>query len=240
MPAGRRKLGWMTARPIAHRGLHDAARGHPENSLAAFAAAVRGSYAIECDVHPAADGVPVVFHDDDLGRLTGEPGCVRDRDSAELGRLHLGDTREWIPTLDELLANVEGQVPIFIEMKTMANRDNGFAGAVAARLRRYHGPVAVMSFDPSLLAEFRIAEPNLPRGLVAEGDWRAGREHIRTIRSLGLDFVSYSIDDMPNLATVAMRRLFAIPMICWTVRNEDQAAKARRFADQITFEGFAP
>lgn len=240
MRAGRRALGWMTARPIAHRGLHNAARGQPENSLAAFAAAVHGSYAIECDVHPAADGVPVVFHDDQLDRLTGQPGCVRDRDSTELGRLHLGDTREWIPTLDELLANVEGRVPLFIEMKSMAGRNSGFAGAVAARLNAYNGPAAIMSFDPALLAEYRIADPTLPRGLVAEGDWQAGRGHLRTVRSLGLDFVSYSIDDMPNLATIAMRRLFAIPVICWTVRTKEQAAKARSAADQMTFEGFVP
>ena len=238
--AGRKALRWLTARPIAHRGLHDAARGRPENSLAAFAAAVHGSYAIECDVHPAADNVPVVFHDEDLERLTGEQGCVRDRESKDLGRLHLGGTREWIPTLDELLANVEGRVPIFVELKSMQGRDRGFAGAVASRLMRYHGPAAVMSFDPALLAEVRVAEPGLPRGLVAEGDWQKGREHIRTARSLEVDFVSYSINDMPNIVTTTMRRIFGIPLICWTVRSEAQAAKARGCADQITFEGFVP
>lgn len=238
--AARKSLRWLTARPIAHRGLHDAERGRPENSLAAFAAAVRGSYAIECDVHPAADNVPVVFHDDHLDRLTGEQGCVRDLESKDLGRLHLGGTREWIPTLDELLANVEGRVPIFIELKSMPGRDRGFAGAVASRLMGYQGPAAVMSFDPALLAEVRIAEPDLPRGLVAEGDWQKGREHIRTARSLELDFVSYSIDDIPNLATMAMRRLLGIPLICWTIRSEAEGAKARSCADQITFEGFLP
>ena len=121
--------------------------------------------------------------------------------SKELGRLLLGGTREWIPTLDELLTIVEGRVPIFIELKSMPGRDRGFAGAVASRLMSYHGPAAVMSFDPALLAEVRITEPGLPRGLVAEGDWRKGREHIRTARALELDFVSYSIDDIPNIAT---------------------------------------
>jgi glycerophosphoryl diester phosphodiesterase len=240
MGRARKELRWLTGRPIAHRGLHDAARGRPENSLAAFAAAEHANYAIECDVHPAADGVPVVFHDDDLDRLTGETGCIRDRESKDLGRLHLAGTREWIPTLDELLANVDGRVPLFIELKTMHGRDGGFAGAVASRLMRYPGPAALMSFDPSLLAEIRIAEPGLPRGLVAEGDWRAGREHLRTVRSLELDFVSYSIDDLPNLATIAMRRIFGIPLICWTVRTPEQAAKAATAADQITFEGFTP
>ena len=100
----RDRLRWLTARPIAHRGFHDISRGLPENSLAAFEAAAAAHYAIECDLHPSADGVPVVFHDLSLERLTGDPRSVRDVTVAELGNLRLAGTSEWIPTLDELLA----------------------------------------------------------------------------------------------------------------------------------------
>src|SRR5436305_635160 len=100
MAAG--KLEWLTARPIAHRGFHDLSRGRPENSLAAAEAAVKAGYAIECDLHPAADGVPIVFHDDDLPRLTGVEGCVRDRTAAEVATLRLAGTSEHVPMLEEL------------------------------------------------------------------------------------------------------------------------------------------
>jgi glycerophosphoryl diester phosphodiesterase len=231
---------WLTARPIAHRGLHDLARGRPENSLAAFEDAVAGRYAIECDLHISADGVPVVFHDDFLDRLTGESGSVRDRTAAELGDLRLFDTQEWVPTLDEMLAQVAGRVPLVIELKHVPGRDAGFALAVVERLRRYDGLAALMSFDADLLADVRAAAPEIPRGLIAEGDWRRGVEHMRAALRLGVDFVSYSIRDLPTPMPVFARRVLGIPLICWTVRTRAQQKKAEAWTDQITFEGFTP
>lgn len=230
---------WLTARPIAHRGYHDLTRGRPENSLPAFEAALRSGYAIECDLHPSADGVPVVFHDDDLGRLTGETGCVRDRTAAELRRPTLLGTRERIPTLDELLHLIEGRVPLVIELKHMPGRDAGFGRAVADRLRHYDGPAALMSFDPALIADMRAAAPELPRGLTAEGDWRTGRDHLTAILRLGINFISYRIQDLPTPLPVFARRVLRIPLICWTVRNPAELSRAKALTDQITFEGFA-
>ena len=236
----RDRLKWLTARPISHRGLHDKARGRPENSLAAFDAAVSGHYAIECDLHLAADGVPMVFHDDHLGRLTGEDAYVGDLTSTELSDLRLGDSAEWIPTLDELLALVQGRVPLVIELKHIPGRDAGLASAVVGRLKRYDGPAALMSFDPALLADVRAADPHLPRGLIGAGDWRRGGEHFRAMLRLGVDFISYSIADLPTPLPVLVHRLLRIPLICWTVRTPEQLRKAKTWTDQITFEGFRP
>ena len=60
---------WLTARPVAHRGLHDRARGVIENMPSAFQAAIAGNFAIELDVQLTADGEAIVHHDDALGRL---------------------------------------------------------------------------------------------------------------------------------------------------------------------------
>jgi glycerophosphoryl diester phosphodiesterase len=229
---------WLTARPIAHRGYHDLAGGRPENSLAAFEAAINSHYAIECDLHMSADGVPVVFHDDDLGRLTGASGAVRRRTAAELGDLRLAGTGEWIPTLHELLELVVGRIPIVLELKHVAGRDAGFAWAVVEQLKRYDGPAALMSFDTALIADIRAAGPHLPRGLTAAGDWRVGHEHFKSIVRLGVNFISYSIQDLPTWAPIFARRVLGIPLICWTVRNREQLRKARTWTDQITFEGF--
>src|SRR4051794_2404055 len=62
-------LDWLTARPIAHRGLHDKAKGVIENTVSAALAAVDAGYAIECDVQLTGDGEAVVFHDFTLDRL---------------------------------------------------------------------------------------------------------------------------------------------------------------------------
>jgi len=236
----RDRLKWLTDRPIAHRGLHDIARGRPENSLAAFDAAVAGHYAIECDLHLAADGVPVVFHDDHLGRLTGEYAYVGDLTSTELGDLRLADTSERIPRLDDLLALVRGRAPLVIELKHVAGRDAGLASAAVSRLKRYDGPAALMSFDPALIADIKAADPHLPRGLTANGDWRRGREHLRSMLRLGVDFISYSIADLPTPVPVLARQILRIPLICWTVRTPEELRKAKTWTDQITFEGFRP
>jgi glycerophosphoryl diester phosphodiesterase len=236
----RDRLKWLTARPIAHRGYHDIARGRPENSIAAFEAAVKARYAIECDLHLAADSVPVVFHDADLQRLTGAPGCVRDLTSAELGDLRIAGTSEWIPTFEELLDLVEGRVPLVIELKHMDERDAGLAWQVAERLKRYPGSAAAMSFDAALIADLKAADPHMPRGLIAAGDWRRGVAHLRTALRLGVDFISYAIDDLPTLMPILARELLRIPLICWTVQTPVQWRKARTWTDQMTFEGFAP
>lgn len=235
----RHRLRWLTARPIAHRGYHDVARGRPENSLAAFEAAVASHYAIECDLHPSADGVPVVFHDLHLERLTGDPRCVRDVTAAELGGLRLAATPEWIPTFDELLRLVEGRVPIVIELKHVAGRDAGLAWEVVERLKSYPGPAAVMSFSLDQIAEVRAANPHLPRGLTAEGGLKHGLAHFRAARRLEVDFLSYRLGDLPTPAPLFLR-LLGKPLICWTVRTPADAKRAQLWTDQITFEGFAP
>ena len=234
----RRDLRWLTRRPIAHRGLHDILRGRPENTLAAFQAAIEGDYAIECDVHISADGRPIVFHDDDLGRLTGGQGGVRDHTAAELGALRVAGSSEWIPTLDELLELASGRVPLVVELKSVPGRDAGLAASVAERLGGYEGPVALMSFDPALVTEAKATAPERPSGLVAMGDWRMGKEHMSAVRRVDADFVSYRIDDLPTPMPLIARRFFGLPLICWTVRTPQQLEKARRWTDQITFEGF--
>ena len=71
---------WLTARPIAHRGLHDAASGVIENTASAFRAAIAGGYGIECDLQISADGEAMVHHDDALGRLTDGTGRLDTHD----------------------------------------------------------------------------------------------------------------------------------------------------------------
>ena len=236
----RKPLRWLTARPIAHRGLHDLSQGRPENSLAAFEAAVASGYAIECDLHPAADGIAMVFHDDDLDRLTDAEGPLRDRTAEELGRIQILRTGEHIPRLDELLDLVRGRVPLVIELKHVEGRDAGFAAAVVARLKSYDGPAALMSFDPGLIGDIKAADPEMPRGLTAMGDRREAGAHLKTIASIGVDFVSYRIEDLPTPAPIFARRVLGIPLISWTIRTPEQRRKAAIWSDQITFEGFTP
>ncbi len=235
----RKDLSWLTARPIAHRGLHDAAQGRPENTLAAFEAAAAEKYAIECDLHLSADDVPVVFHDDGLERLTGAAGTLAERTAEELGRLKVLGSKETIPTLEQMLKFVAGRVPLLIEMKPAPRHEPALAHAAVEKLRKYPGRAALMSFDRKLLAAARAVDKEIPLGLTAQGNFLSGARHWRALFAFELDFISYSINDLPTPMPIVARRLMHIPLLCWTVRSKAQLEKARKLTDQITFEGFA-
>jgi len=212
----------------------------PENSLAAFRAAIENDYAIECDLQISADGVPVVFHDDRLDRLTGESGPVRGRTAAELAKINILNSSETIPTLSDMLEYVAGAVPLVIELKSFAGKNDGFAQAVANELRNYPGPAAVMSFDGDLGAAMMAAAPDVSVGLVAEGGLAATIVHLTAIIRHGFHFVSFSLTDLPAPAPLIARWVLGLPLICWTVRTPQDAAKARRWTEQMTFEIIRP
>lgn len=233
------QIPWLTAQPVAHRGLHDLNHAVWENTLSAFSRAIAAGYAIECDLHYANDGVPVVFHDDDLERLCKIKGNVRDKTSAELGLLSIGGTADRVPTLRQLLDLTAGKVPLVLELKGREGDDDGFPEAVLEVLEGYKGHVALMSFDVWLLKDLKALGAPYPVGLTAEGtrpeDFFAHDEAMH----LGLDFISYCNAHLPNSFITAQRQR-GIPVITWTVRDEAAARHTFAHADQMTFEGFDP
>lgn len=240
-------------RPIAHRALHDRAARRPENSRAAIRAAIRAGYAIEIDIQPSADGVPMVFHDYDLRRLTGVSGRIRGLTAAELGALPLLDADEGIPTLAEVLEIVAGQTPLLIEIKdqdgAMGEGVGDLEAAVARDLAGYEGPVALMSFNPHSVAALAGAAPHLPRGLTTSAyraeDWpllpAAVRDRLRDIPDLtrtGSSFISHEAGDLDR-PLVSTLKGDGIAVLCWTIRSPAAEAAARRVAQNVTFEGYA-
>ncbi|MBU4529659.1 MAG: glycerophosphodiester phosphodiesterase [Hoeflea sp.] len=235
----RKDLGWLTARPIAHRGYHDMNQSIWENTKSAFTRAIEANYAIECDVHIATDGVPVVFHDDDLERLCGLKGDVRERTSQELAQLRVGGTADGVMSLPALFKLVKGQVPLVVELKGRPGEDDGFADAVVECLESYDGPVALMSFDDRLLRDLKAAGASCPLGLTAEGVKPERFFAHEDAMNLGLDFMSYCVHHLPN-AFVTAQRSRGVPIITWTVRDQPARQLTRQHADQMTFEGFDP
>jgi glycerophosphoryl diester phosphodiesterase len=244
------ELYWLR-RPIAHRGLHDAARGVVENSASAVAAAMGKGYAVEVDLQCAAGHMPVVFHDATLDRLTGESGPVRARDVAALRAIPLRGSDDRILSLPDLLSLVGGYVPLVLEVKSAWTRDGAFEANIAKQLESYSGPVAVMSFDPHSVAAFRRAAPSLPRGLIASrfdrDHWseltalqRFTMRHLLTAAFARPHFVAYDIAALPALAPLIARALFGLPLLTWTVRNAADRERALRYADAMIFEGIEP
>lgn len=234
------ELSWLTARPIAHRGRHDMNRARWENTLSAFDAAIAEDFAIECDVHLSADGVPVVFHDAELKRLTGSEGFVHERTAAELAQLKIGGTADHVPTLAEVLAMVAGRVPLVIELKGVEGKDAGLVAKVGELLRDYRGEAAIMSFDHWLVRRFKADAPGIPAGLTANGRRPEELEAHFSMLAHGIDFTSFHVWDLPNPFVTMVREKLRLPVITWTVRDEKAVALTRAHADQMTFEGFDP
>ncbi len=233
-------LYWLTERPVAHRGLHDLNQTRWENTLSAFEAAARAGFAIECDVHLSADGVPVVFHDDDTKRLLGAGGRIGDRTAAELVQMKVGGTDDHVPSLAETLVLVAGRVPIVIELKGAAGRDNGLVARVAATLGGYDGHAAIMSFDHGLIRQFATDAPGIPGGLTAQGRGAADLEGHFSMLAHPISFVSFAVADLPNRFVTVVRERLGLAVITWTVREQWQVDATFRHADQMTFEGFDP
>ncbi len=244
-------LAWLK-RPIAHRGLHDEGQGIVENSASAVAAAMAKGYAIEVDLQCAADGLPVVFHDEQLDRLTREKGPVAARDAASLCAIPLRHGTDRILSLEGLLSQVDGRVPLVLEVKSTWGGDPRYEASIAEILKSYRGHVAVMSFDPDCVAAFKRLAPTLPRGLISERfedtrHWsnlsalrRFAMRHLLTAAIARPNFIAYDIKALPALAPAMARSLFGLPLVTWTVRSEADKAKAKQYADAMIFEGVVP
>lgn len=232
-------LGWLIARPVAHRGLHDARAGVVENTPSAIAAAAGAGYAIEVDLQVTADGDAMVHHDAELGRLTEGRGELATLTAAELRRIAFKATADRMITLGELCELVAGRVPLVLELKSLGDRDPRLAHRVAQVLKAYDGPTALMSFDPWLVAVLRELAPAWPRGLVAtrQVGWVAW---LHTIIAARLNFIAHAVVDLPAAVPHAARHWAGLPVLTWTVRTDAERRRAARFADQMIFEGFRP
>lgn len=238
--------------PITHRGLHDVSDRRPENSIESIIAAIDHGYGIEIDLQVSKDGVPMVFHDYHLGRLTAQTGPVNQRTAAELGAIPLTGGGAGIPTLPEVLALIKGRVPLLVEIKdqdlAMGENIGPLENATAAALRDYDGCVAVMSFNPHAVHAFGQAAPDIPRGLVTSAftpaDWVPLSENIcNYLRDIpdydrvGASFISHEAADL-NRSRVADLKAAGANVLCWTIKSAQQEAIARKIADNVTFEGY--
>lgn len=250
-------LDWLTAKPIAHRGLHDRANGLVENTASAALAAIARGFAIECDVQRTADDDAVVFHDFALERLTEDgQGPVATLTADQATRLMLRDTTDRLMRLDDFLGVVGGRVPLIVEVKSAFDGDMRLTDRTAAVVAAYTGPLVLQSFDPAVVAHLRdhpaLGGRAIPRGIVAEANYdgpdyrRLSPERRQALAAFLFfeearpDFIAYRAADLPRGAPYLCRMALGLPVLGWTIRSPDQAATAKPWVDQIIFEGFDP
>ena len=247
---------WLIERPIAHRGLHDEAKGVIENTLRAAEAAIAGGFAIECDIQLSVDGEAIVFHDETLDRLTDASGPLSSKSAAEIAKIRIKGSDEPPPAFTALLETVAGRTPIICELKSRFNGDWRIADRACALAADYDGPLAFKSFDQDLAAYLRLRRPHMrpprgpcPIGILAQAsyddpswdfltaeqkqDW-TDFDHYDIARP---DFLSWNVDDLPHKIPFMVKEFTGAPILAWTVRTAEQREAAHKWADQILFDG---
>ena len=232
--------------PVAHRGLWNR-DGAPENSLASFQLACEAGYGIELDVQLTSDGEAVVFHDDDLKRMTGAEGRVRDRTAADLAELRLAGTDEHIPTLLETLALIGRRSMVHVELKTPYGEVGPLEQRVHEVLIDHAGPTCVIGFNPYSHAWFADRFPGVLRGLDSYDYKRAPHmneaqrasfaklEHVSIARP---HFLALHVDMLPDARATRFRDE-GMPIVTWTIRDPAQWDAVKDHCDNLIFEGFA-
>jgi glycerophosphoryl diester phosphodiesterase len=245
-------LAAVFANPVAHRGLHDAAHGVIENTRSAFAAALHGGFGMECDIQASADGEAMVFHDYTLDRLTHSVGRVDALGADRLRHVGFRSCADRIQSLAELLMQVEGHQPLVVEVKSGFDGNTAICARIATLVHDYAGPLVLKSFDPAMISALRSAGVKQPLGIVAMSHYeyadyaRLSAEEKHALANLlhfsqtRPDFLSWNHKDLPSAAPYLCRSQLGLPVMSWTIRSAEEAARAKPHIDQIVFEGFRP
>lgn len=236
--------GWR----YAHRGLHNESR--PENSMAAFRAALENGYGIELDVHLLRDGGLGVLHDSSLKRTAGVDLKIEDLTTEELSQYYLGGTQETIPTFRQVLDLFDGKAPLIVELKTANNNHAALCETACKMLDSYHGPYCIESFDPRCVLWLKKHRPDLIRGQLAENFLSVKSPVpwiLRFILTFQLgnfltkpDFAAYRFCDRKNLSNFLVQKLWGVQGVTWTVKSQQDLETAEKEGYLVIFESFQP
>jgi glycerophosphoryl diester phosphodiesterase len=239
-------MNWFSTYNIAHRGLHTDDHNVPENSMYAFIQAKAANYAMEFDVHITKDDYVVVFHDVDLKRMCGSDLRVEDSTYQEIKDFNLLGSSETIPLLVDVLKEINGAVPLLIEVKNTKYIDK-IGQAILRALDDYKWAYAVQSFNPKIIHWFKENAPHIKRGLVAY-DMKDSKEswinkmiikHILLCPWVKPDFINYEHTSMPSKRLTKLQKK-GITIIAWTVRSQEELDQVKQYYTNAVFELFTP
>lgn len=209
--------------------------------MVAFAKAIENSYIIELDVHILKDKSVIVFHDDNLERMTGVNKKVKETTYNEIKKIKLQSTNCYIPLLKDVLKLVNGKVPLIIELKTDV-KCGSLEKETINILKTYTGQYAIKSFSPLSIYWLKKHHPKVIIGQLFS-DFKGDKMNI--IKKLFLknmilnfitkpDFISYGIDGLPNARVEKYRKTNLV--LGWTITNKSEIERAKKYCDNLICE----
>lgn len=239
----------ICTRYYAHRGLHDNNTNEPENSMPAFKKAIEAGYGIELDVQLTKDDLVVVFHDESLKRVCNKEGNVRDYTYIELQELTLLNSEEKIPLFSDVLKEVNGKIPLIVEIKIHENIEL-VCKNVNHELKDYKGPYVMESFHPLAVAWYKKNRPDILRGQLSS-NFKKDKvekylpsyffvEHLLLNFLAKPDFIAYC-HKYPNATSfsICTKWFKAIP-VAWTLKSQEELDQCKDAFQIYIFEGFIP
>ena len=236
--------GWK----YAHRGLHNEVR--PENSMAAFRAALENGFGIELDIHLLKDGNLAVIHDSSLKRTADADVMIEDLTTEELGHYHLNGTDETIPAFSQVLELFSGKAPLIVELKTAGKNYAQLTDTACKMLDTYQGAYCIESFDPRCILWLKKHRPDIVRGQLSRNFLSTETSvpwilrFMLTYQLLNFliqpDFVAYKFEDRKNLSNFLARKLWGVQGVSWTIRTRKDLEQATEEDYLPIFEGFMP
>ena len=225
----------------AHRGLHDDVL--PENSMAAFQAALEAGCGIELDIHLMKDGNLAVIHDASLQRVAGADVKIEDLTADDLELYRLGGTDQKIPLFQEVLDLFAGKAPLIVELKCERGNHAALCDAACKMLDTYKGTYCMESFDPRAVRWLRKNRPDIIRGQLSE-NWMGKKIPVPGILRCAMtyhisnvytrpDFIAYKYQDRKIFGTDICRKILGIQGVSWTLRSREEY-------DTAVAEGWIP
>lgn len=209
--------------------------GPSENSLEALLLAAEMGLGVEFDVRPSADGVPIIFHDPLLDRMTAHKGYVAHYSAKELIGLPLIGGGQ-IFALDTLLSHWPNKTPLLCEIKIDGETDpEAFALEVGAALQKTHSMAAAMSFSPEAVAVLPVG---MMRGQLIQPSEITGESNLVETATVPVDYFACHVSDVWNATLQHARK--RRKLIAWTVKDVATCDALSSVTDSQIFEGFDP
>ena len=204
---------------ISHRGIHNN-QDIPENSLKAFKQSIKENIPIELDVHMLKDKSIVVFHDDNIKRMTNIDKDIHELTYDELKNYKLLNTNETIPLLKDVLKLVNGKVLLNIEVKYQEEYIEE-CRQLSKILDNYKGSFLIQSFSIKIVHWFKKHKKNYITGLLISNKVNIKNKFIiLAIKILKPDFVSLN-KKLHDKEIIKYLKKKNIPILLWTIKKDE-------------------